>query len=190
MLLAAGVGSRYLGAEPKLRAEVAGRSVLAWSVDAMISQTTVPCAIVVGADPFDDLLPPAIEVLRNPRFQDGMATSLGRAVEWATELGAEYLVVGLADQPGASSQGWEMVEKCGDVDFAFAQYQDRRGHPVRIANRAFSHLPSSGDVGARQLFGDTSFTMRGVAVPGIAHDLDTVEDRNWLTRVMVERGRV
>ncbi len=187
LLLGAGGGSRYQGEELKLRALVADKPLVSWALRAMVAGSSDPCAIVVGQDSLLDLVPPDVVILSNSSWEQGMATSLAVGIDWANSLGARYVVVGLADQPGATESAWARVQECHDVDLAFAEYEGRRGHPVRIAKRVFSYLPRTGDMGARQLFAETSFTMRGVAVPGIARDLDTVEDRNWLTMVMAKQ---
>ncbi|MBI4798529.1 MAG: NTP transferase domain-containing protein [Desulfarculus sp.] len=100
-VLAAGQGARFGGG--KLSADLAGRPLLLWAVEAALAAGPGRVLVVLGAgaEELRGLLPadPRLEVLVNSRHQEGMGTSLARAAQAALAGGAEVLAVLLADMP-------------------------------------------------------------------------------------------
>ncbi|MHB8189688.1 MAG: nucleotidyltransferase family protein [Ferrimicrobium sp.] len=183
-ILAAGRGSRYEGPEWKLRVDLHGRALVSWAFSAIAGLSVVGKAVVVGVDRLDDLVPAGVEVLVNPSIDDGLAASLQCALRWALTLEVEALCVGLGDQPGVGAEAWSRVLEAGVCDLAVATYDGVYGNPVRIAASLFDRLPLVGEVGARVLFDDPTLCISRIPCSGLAYDLDTVADREWLRRTL------
>ena len=79
MLLAAGGGTRYDGATHKLLAPFRGTTVVGAALTALVASGLAPLAVVTGAARFG-AVPDAVEVLDNPAWAEGQATSLAVAV--------------------------------------------------------------------------------------------------------------
>jgi len=176
VLLAAGGGTRFADPSHKLRAELNGRPLFRWSIDAMIGAGLDHLAVVTGAVDLSDLVPAGVERLANPAWREGQATSLAVAVTWATAHRLSALVVGLGDQPGITSGAWTKVAATDRTPVAIATYGGRRGHPVRLARAIWARLPVTGDRGAGELIGGSPELVTEVACEGDASDVDTVED--------------
>lgn len=183
VVLAAGAGSRFLDAQHKLLAElpaigdepaerVASRSIR-HAVDAAIGRVVV----VTGSVQLD--LPGDLIERHNPRWAAGQATSLQAGLAAARELGADAVVIGLADQPAVPATAWRRVaEHRGPI--AVATYDGERGNPVRLASEIWPLLPEEGDEGARRIMRVHADLVREVPCTGSGDDIDTVEDlRRW-----------
>ena len=174
VVLAAGGGTRFRGATHKLLAELGGRPLVARVLDAAIAARLDAVYVVVGA--VELAVPPGCTVVRNPRWEEGMATSLAAGIAAADADGREAVVVGLADQPAVPSEAWRLVAAATATPLAVATYGGVRGHPVRLAASTWPALPATGDVGARALLVGKEFAVTEVPCPGSAADVDTVED--------------
>ena len=84
-------------------------------------------------------------------------------------------LIGLADQPFVSSTAWSEVARCTSP-IAVATYDGVRGHPVGLADSVWPLLPTTGDVGARDVMRLRPELVREVACEGSADDIDTEED--------------
>src|SRR4051794_40369017 len=95
VLLAAGGGSRFTGAGPghKLTATLRGRPVVEWSLEQLLRAGFDDLVVVTGAVELQ--LPHGVTVVHNPRWAEGQATSLARAVDRARQRGLQAVVVGL-----------------------------------------------------------------------------------------------
>jgi CTP:molybdopterin cytidylyltransferase MocA len=180
VVLAAGAGARFTdsgGRGHKLLAELDGRTVLDRVLDAVLAARLDAVALVTGAVDLGDRVPPGVRVLVNARWQEGIATSLRVAVDWAAAAGHDALVVGLADQPAVGPAAWAAVAAAPDEPpIAVASYDGRRGNPVRLAAPVWARLPTTGDEGARVLMRERPELVRAVPCTGQAWDVDTVED--------------
>jgi len=186
-LLAAGGGTRFAGPEHKLRASATdGRPLVAHALDALAGSGLPLLAVVTGAEPIDDLMPPGVTTVPNPDWAQGQATSLAAAVRWAQAAGADALMIGLADQPGITSAAWAAVAAADATPIAIATYDGARGHPVRLHRDVWAQLPASGDAGARALIAANPGLVTEVPCDGDPADVDTVED---LERVGALLGR-
>lgn len=110
LVLAAGAGSRYTasgGPGHKLLAPFRGRPVVSWAVEHAVEAGLGPVYVVVGA--VEVPVPKGVELIRNPRWSDGIATSLRAAVDAVTATGCEAVVVGLGDQPLVEPEAWRRV---------------------------------------------------------------------------------
>jgi CTP:molybdopterin cytidylyltransferase MocA len=179
VVLAAGGGSRYGGPVHKLLADFRGRPVVSWALDSAVAAAVGPTIVITGAVDLAGLLPDGVEVVHNPRWAEGQATSLAAAVERAAALGVVAVVVGLGDQPLVPAAAWRSVAGMpADArhPIVAASYRGRRGNPVRLDRAVWSLLPSSGDEGARVVMREHPDLVAEVPCDGEAVDIDTRED--------------
>jgi molybdenum cofactor cytidylyltransferase len=178
VLLAAGAGTRFGG--DKLRASLRGRPLLELALEPALEADLDEVIVVTGAEELDELIPDGVTVLRNERWEDGQATSLGVALDWCQRRGHGAAVVGLGDQPGLTPTAWQTVAEWPDGPIVVATYGRRRGHPVRLDAPVWSLLPTEGDEGARALMSRRPELVVEVACDGTPGDIDTKEDlRRW-----------
>ncbi|HSL57286.1 MAG TPA: NTP transferase domain-containing protein [Acidimicrobiales bacterium] len=178
VVLAAGAGSRYVDDHHKLRADVRGTAVVTRAVAAAVA-AGLEVVVVVGAADVADLLPPGVEVVRNPRWDEGQATSLAVGIEAARGRGATAVVVGLGDQPFVPAEAWSAVA-ASPAPLAVATFDGERRPPVRIHRSLWDALPTEGDDGARVLMRRSPELVSEVPCSGEPADIDTVEDlRRW-----------
>ena len=173
ILLAAGGGSRFSGAAHKLRADVLGRPVLSWSLDAVLAAGFDDIVVVTGADPFEDLLPESVLRVHNARWEEGQATSLHLGIETARARGHDVVVVGLADQPLVGSRTWRDLRQAKSHPIATATYAGSRRPPTRLAKSVWGMLPTEGDSGARVVFEENLDLLIEVPSAGDPTDVDT-----------------
>jgi molybdenum cofactor cytidylyltransferase len=178
VVLAAGVGSRFLGPHHKLDAEIAGRSLLRRSLDAARTSRIGPVLLVVGDDrdrPVRTVIPDDVVTVVNPTWRQGSATSLQAGIAKAAELAALRAVVALADQPFITAAAWREVA-AADAAVAVATYGGVRGHPVQLRADVWPLLPTEGDEGAKAVMRLRPDLVREIPCRGSAVDIDTVED--------------
>lgn len=178
VVLAAGSGERFRrsgGDGAKQRALVGGAAVLTRALEPALAAGLAEVVLVQGAVDLADLAPAGVTVLHNPRWADGIATSLQVAL---AHLGAHRaVVVGLGDQPAIPVGAWAAVAAAPDEPpIAVATYEGRRGNPVRLAASIWPLLPAAGDEGARALMRGRPELVREVPCTGDPHDIDTLED--------------
>jgi CTP:molybdopterin cytidylyltransferase MocA len=180
VVLAAGAGRRFAasgGAGHKLLAELDGVPLVVRVLQAVLAAELDEVVVVHGAVDLTGVVPPAVVLRHNPRWAEGIATSLQVAVGYAAEAGHEAIVVGLADQPSVPTDAWHRVAAAPpDPPIAVAVYDGRRGNPVRLAAAVWPVLPETGDDGARLLMRRRPELVREVPCTGQAWDVDTVED--------------
>ncbi len=187
VLLAAGAGKRFEDIGHKLLARLTetGPTIIERALTQALDARLGRVLIVTGAldeaalrtDPsVARLLDDQRVIMRhNPDWASGQASSVQVAVAAAAALGADDIVVGLADQPFIDVVAWQQVaERLGPI--AVATYDGRRGNPVKLHASVWGLLPASGDDGARVLMRNRPDLVVEVPCPGSAADIDTVED--------------
>ena len=175
ILLAAGSGSRFDGAAPKLLAEVEGKSLIRRAIDAVTESGLPAPYVVTGGTDLTGWLDDAVEV-PNHRWTEGLGSSLRAGIAAAAADGHDAVVVALADQPQISPDAWRSVAKASSP-IAVATYGGKRGHPVRLTAEVWDDLPTTGEDGARVLMRNRPELVTEVpCTSGSALDIDTTED--------------
>jgi molybdenum cofactor cytidylyltransferase len=177
VVLAAGAGRRFASPDGthKLLALWHDRPIVAWAVEAALDAGLERTWVVAGAVPLDGVLPAGVEILDNPEWAQGQATSLQVGVTAARQAGLDAIAVGLGDQPGIPAAAWRAVAAAGGP-IVVATYEGRRRNPVRLASEVWDQLPVSGDEGARVLVRRHPQLVSEVACLGHPADIDTLED--------------
>lgn len=190
VVLAAGAGSRWTGAGHKLHAVVDDRPVVEHAVRAAVASGVGPVVVVTGAAALPDAVAAldGVQVVENPRWAEGQATSLAAGVAAADALGADAVVVGLGDQPFVTPEAWRAVA-ASRSPIAVATYDGERRNPVRLAREVWPLLPATGDEGARVVVRIRPALVEAVPCGGSPADIDTVTDfehaqerRTWQSR--------
>ncbi|MCU1391866.1 MAG: hypothetical protein JWM34_294 [Ilumatobacteraceae bacterium] len=181
VLLAAGAGSRFRAGSHKLIADLRGRPVIEWALDAVIAAGCGDVIVVTGAVEIDlaRFADGPVRAVHNPRWAAGQATSLHCGLAAAAAVDADAVVVGLGDQPFVLADSWRSVA-AAPTDIAVATYAGRRANPVLLRRAIWDLLPTEGDEGARSLIGRRPDLVSDVACSGSPADIDTMEDlQQW-----------
>lgn len=177
VLLGAGGGSRFAGPGHKLTAVLGdGRTVAEHSIAAAVASGIGPVVVVTGA--VELAVPDGVTVIANAEWAAGQAGSLQAAVRAAERVGAEAIVVGLADQPLVSAEAWRLLAAARSP-IAVATYPESGAqprNPVRLHRSVWPLLATTGDHGARDVIRSRPDLVEPVPCPGSAADVDTLED--------------
>jgi molybdenum cofactor cytidylyltransferase len=152
-----------------------GRPLVAWALQSALGAGLGRTWVVAGAVDLTSVAPDGVEVLLNPSWDDGQATSLQVALVAARTAGLDAVVVGLGDQPMVPSAAWRAVAGT-EGPVGVATYRGQRRNPVRLAREVWDLLPVSGDEGARVLMRERPDLVEEVPCEGDPIDIDTVED--------------
>lgn len=179
IVLAAGGGSRFGGAAPKLLATLRGRPLVCHAVDAARDAAIGPVYVVQGAVDLTAVLPDDVVVIDCEDWEAGLAVSLQAALAVVERDGHDAAVVGLGDSPFVGADAWRAVA-ASPSPVAFATFGGQRHPPTRLARRIWPLLPLDGDGGARSLATRRPELVVEVPCDGDPTDIDTVEDlRRW-----------
>lgn len=182
VLLAAG-GSRRLG-QPKQLLRRQGRPLLLHAIDAARTAAPgAPLVVVLGARRTRLRLvlrraAPGALVVANPRWVEGLASSLQAALE-RVPPGTRAILVQLVDQPLVDADALRRLlnawRRRPGIPAA-ARYDNRAGVPAVLPRRSWRAVRAlRGDSGARALLRDAR-ALTLVDMPQAAVDLDTPED--------------
>ncbi|MDP1821443.1 MAG: NTP transferase domain-containing protein [Acidimicrobiales bacterium] len=180
MVLAAGAGQRFAASgagEHKLVTSVRGEALVNHAVRAATAAAVGEVVVVQGAVDLTEHVPAGTTLVDNPRWPEGISTSLQAALDHARARRCSAVVVGLADQPGVGPAAWRAVAASPSLPpIAVATYDGRRANPVRLAEAVWDLLPETGDEGARAVMRDRPELVREIPCSGEPWDVDTVED--------------
>lgn len=133
------------------------------------------------------------EVVLNPRYPEGMLTSVQAGVA-AAPADTEWFLVVLGDQPSlqpATVERLLMEAEGGEATILVPSYAGRRGHPLLIhaSHRAEIGL-LDGTVGLKALLLRHPETVGHVVMPeeGVLYDMDTPEDYQRELRRLADEG--
>ncbi len=189
IVLAAGKGSRFLGAEHKLAQPLGGSTVFGCTLaHAIASHLQV---VVVTTEALADVARRSVaarDVVVLPdvgapgQSQLGMGYSISVGVAARPDAGGWLILPG--DMPRVQPVTLQAVARALEHHaVAYAQYKGRRGHPVGFSPELYSELAElSGDEGARRLI--ARYPAFGVEVddPGVLVDVDTLADLDQVRR--------
>jgi CTP:molybdopterin cytidylyltransferase MocA len=189
-VLAAGFGRRF--GRSKLDLPAVGHALIHWPVQAALDAGLDKVMVVTGPSSDLDRLVPAdsrLEMLRNPRPEGGMGTSLALAARRSQELGAEVLVVLLGDMPLVRTETVRQVARAAllsPAGAAAAWAAERQAHPVAFAQRHLDRLGQlQGDVGGRGLLEELQGRLAMVEAPALSlWDVDTPEDLARVRKIL------
>jgi len=176
VVLAAGLATRF-GAD-KLLHPYAGKPLAAHIADTLAALplahrvTIVPPAPSARRALFGDR---GFELVTNPDAVQGMGSSLALGAQRAVELGADALLVCLADMPNVTAEHLtKLIVASATSDVVATGFENSRGPPVIFARRLFSELAAlNGDHGAKHLLAGATLIPAPLC---LARDFDTPED--------------
>jgi molybdenum cofactor cytidylyltransferase len=181
MLLAAGSSSRF--GSPKQLADIAGRPMLARTLDTVLQlERRHPVTVVLGAD-VEQLAPlvrdASASVAFNPDYAQGLASSIRAGLAQAP-FDARGALIALADQVAVTADDLRRLvsrwEQQPDHIVA-ALYEDTIGVPAIFPADLFRELAElQGDRGARAVLSRYPERVIGVPMPSAAQDIDTPAD--------------
>ncbi len=180
LVLAAGAGTRF-GDAPKQLANLGGRPLLQWAVDAQTSvdpDVLSPVVVVLGSHA--DEVRTQIDFGRAqvsvcPDWASGQSASLRHGLRAVS--GADRVVVTLGDAPLVTRELVARFAQDEDQDPLRAVYDGRPGHPVALGREHIAVLLQGGgdrDEGARALLRGARTIEAGHLCSG--RDVDTPED--------------
>lgn len=175
-VLAAGGARRFGGG--KLDAELHGKPLGQYALDAALALDQGPVLVVVG-DPVPSFAKGAeVELIHNPRAAEGLGTSVALAARDAEERGALALLLLAADMPLVSAPTLRrLVDACApDVPSAVRHADGHPGIPACFPRAWFGALQGlGGDQGAGKLLRGANVHVLAVPADELA-DVDTQQD--------------
>jgi molybdenum cofactor cytidylyltransferase len=154
LILAAGGGSRFGGR--KQLAELRGRPLLEYAIEAMSATPAIERILVVLGSEADEVLGAidfrGVETTVCEGWDEGIAASLRTGVEALSDC--EAIVITLGDQPFITPRAIEAIaDRAGEDSAAVrAVYDGEPGHPVLIKRTLYPRVAElRGDAGARDL---------------------------------------
>lgn len=184
LLLAAG-GGRRLGGRPKALLPHRGRPLVEYAVGVLRAAGCARVHVVLGAQA--DAVREWAELgdcvlVENPRWADGMGSSLRAGLDSLAGTGARAALVSLVDQPGIGPEAVARVLAAyeDETSLASAAYDGVRGHPVLFgaAHWAGIAATATGDRGARAYLKEHEAAIGLVECGDVArpYDIDTEAD--------------
>jgi len=177
-ILAAGA-SRRLG-HPKQLLLHRGRPLVLAAAECACQSRAAACAVVVGVHAeavraaLGDL---ALEVLDNPDWSEGVASSIRTATAWAMRQHCQGLLIGLCDQPKLSAVHLDrlIAESDGGRLTVASYYAEKNAVPALFSESWFGDLLQlHGDSGAGALL-NGGLRVSNVPWPDGQFDVDTSE---------------
>lgn len=178
VVLAAGLSTR-MGARDKLRLPLDQKTVLEHTVAAAVESRVGEVVVVTGANDFCALLDRfPVRCVRNPQYEEGMASSIRAGVQSADQDASAIGIV-LGDMPFVRPETiTRLAEHLGPTAIVVPHFESVPGHPVLFAARYRGELLAlRGDVGARSVVREAASNVVRIDVddPGVVGDIDTEE---------------
>jgi CTP:molybdopterin cytidylyltransferase MocA/pimeloyl-ACP methyl ester carboxylesterase len=180
IILAAG-GSQRFGS-PKQLVEYRGENIVRRSARAAHEAGLEPVIVVAGeeAKEIENLIEGIpVELVRNPNWRNGQASSLRAGVVQAMAAGSDAALVMLADQPLVDAGCIRHMMKKFDRDHQLvaAAYSGTIGVPALFGAQYFGALLElTGDAGAGRWLRDNRESVTTIEMPEAAVDIDTPAD--------------
>jgi molybdenum cofactor cytidylyltransferase len=186
LLLAAG-GARRFGSQ-KLVAPLSGEPLVRRAATTL-TQGVDATYVVIGHEAAavrEALAGLPVTMVENPRWSEGLSTSLCRGVSELPAT-ADAVVIMLGDEPHTDVDAIRAVIDCWRADgkpIVVTRYDGTRGHPVLFARSMFEALASArGDAGARDIIERSRAHVAFVDVSSpMPADVDTPEDLDRVQR--------
>jgi CTP:molybdopterin cytidylyltransferase MocA len=148
---------------------------VSWAIEHVLEAGFDRTFVVTGAVDLSAIAPSGVELVENPNWAAGQATSLQCAIAAARAAQLGAIVVGLGDQPIIEASTWRAVAS-RSAPIAVATFDGQRRNPVRLAEAIWGLLPHEGDEGARVLMRARPDLVSEVMCSGNPIDIDTIED--------------
>lgn len=176
LVLAAGLSTRFGG--DKLLHPHAGKPLAAHIADTLAGMPLAHRIAIVPPAPSrrgELFRERGFELVTNPDPRAGMGSSLALGAQRAAELGADALLVCLADMPNVTAAHLlQLIAAAAGSDTIATGFDYSRGPPALFGRRLFSELTQlTGDHGAKHLLASATLI---TAPPGLARDFDTPTD--------------
>ena len=181
VLLAAGA-SRRLG-QPKQLLAYRGRPLIQHASATLLASRCRPVLVVLGAEAdragaaLADL---PVELVHNPRWADGVGTSIAAGIAAASARGAGGAVLSLVDQAlvtGATIDRLLAARDATGRSIVAARYADTVGVPAYFAAAAFAQLLAlEPDQGCKRIILAAGDQAAHVDCPEAETDVDTLQD--------------
>lgn len=184
VVLAAGEGARFDGVGHKLTADLAGKPVVVWAIEAALAAGHDETIVVTGDAHLDGIIPAGVNVAHNEFWTTGQGASLAVGIEYARTAGHDAIVVGLGDQPFVGVRPWIEVGRQLDSEIASATFDGKRRPPVRLGRSVWGLISDHEDSGARAVMRDHPELVREVPCVGYPSDIDTEEALQSMTRLV------
>jgi molybdenum cofactor cytidylyltransferase len=194
VILAAGMSTRFN--RPKQLIKWSGKCLIEHVMDNAAGSNLEKVVLVLGHC-FDDILQeinlnpknPKIEIVENPRYKDGMSTSLTTGLSRVKDRYPSVMFL-LGDQPMINTalinellQGYWESEK----DIGVPVCRGKQGNPVLFSRTFYDALMKiSGDAGGRHIMDahpDSVWTLE-VDQPICFFDIDTEKDFNLFKNII------
>lgn len=199
IILAAGESRRWGSPKPLLPLE--GRPLVTWTLDAALASALARVVLVLGRDReavvtalADRASNPRLEVVFNPRFAEGQATSLAVGLQALDDrFGAAMFLLG--DQPLVTSALIDgLLERfaASDKGICLPVCGGRRGNPTLFTRSFYPDLLAlSGDKGGRGIIAAHPEAVLAVEIddPAVFWDIDAPGDLDRVFRHLAERRR-
>lgn len=181
IILAAGASSR-LG-HPKQLVEFQGKTLLQHILDIGDSLDFDSKIVILGANSEEikkTLNIGNFELLHNEHWEEGMASSIRKALESLEKKKPEHVMILLSDQPMITKEHLENLIKNqlkGASEATFTKYEGEPGAPAIFSKKLFPGLMElKGDQGAKKLIYQEDLEFGVVLFEKGNFDVDTAED--------------
>ena len=183
IILAAGEAKRF--GQTKQLMPLNGKPLLQHTIDVVTESKADDVCVVLGANAEAIASQIRANVVINHDYTKGMSTSLQAGLR-AIDRDAEAAIIALGDQPFIASKTIDALideYRRSHTPIVVPTYNGSRGNPVLIDRSLFARaLELRGDVGFRAVFGRDNVAEVPVSDPGVAIDIDTMEDFECRTR--------